>query len=124
MIEIGNRIREIRERKGETLRLTAESIEVSHAHLSKIENGKNMPSVEVLDKLANHFDVPVGYFFGEEQSIEELKEKKVIEFINEIDLLDVADLMNKYDISMMGKEVTERELKMFISWMKTLREED
>lgn len=123
MIDIGNKIREIREKKGETLRLTAESIDVSHAHLSKIENGKNMPSLEVLEKLANHFDVPVGYFFGEERSVEELKQKKNLEFINDIDLLNVVDLMNKYDISMMGKEITERELKTFIAWVKALRED-
>lgn len=123
MIDIGNKIREIREKKGETLRLTAESIDVSHAHLSKIENGKNMPSLEVLEKLANHFDVPAGYFFGEERSVEELKQKKNLEFINDIDLLNVVDLMNKYDISMMGKEITERELKMFIAWVKALRED-
>ena len=123
MKNIGNKIREIREKKGETLRLTAESINVSHAHLSKIENGKNMPSLEVLEKLAKHFDVSMGYFFGEEKDIEELKTEKNLEFINDIDLLSVVDLMNKYDINLMGKEVTERELKTFIAWVKTLREE-
>lgn len=124
MSNIGSKIRELREKKGETLRYTADSIGVSHAHLSKIENGINTPSIEVLEKVAGHFGVSIGYLFGEEQNIEELKQKKNMEFINDIDLLDAIDLMNKYDITMMGKEVTERELKMFMSWVKALREED
>lgn len=124
MTDIGIKIRELREKKGETLRYTADSIGVSHAHLSKIETGKNTPSIEVLEKVAEHFGVSIGYLFGEEQSIEELKEKKNIEFINDIDLLNAIDLMNKYDITMMGKKITERELRAFIAWVKALREED
>lgn len=123
MVDIGKKIREIREKKGETLRLTAESIDVSHAHLSKIENGKNTPSLEVLEKIARHFDVPIGYFFGEAKAIEEVNKEKNLEFIKDIDLLNVIDLMNKYDINLMGKEITERELKTFLAWVKTLRED-
>ena len=124
MLDIGKRIREIREKEGETLRLTAESIGISHAHLSKIENGINTPSLEVLDKLAVHFGVSIGYLIGEEKSLDEYEQKKNLEFINDIDLLNAIELMNKYDIKMLGKEITERELKMFIAWVKTLREEE
>ena len=124
MTDIGIKIRELREKKGETLRYTADSIGVSHAHLSKIETGKNTPSIEVLEKLAEHFGVSIGYLFGEELSVEEFKQKKNLEFINDIDLLNAIDLMNKYDITMMGKKITERELRAFIAWVKALREED
>ena len=123
MEEIGKKIREIREKEGETLRLTAESIGISHAHLSKIENGKNTPSLEGLEKLAEHFGVPVGYLLGEEKSLEEYERIKNLQFINDIDLLNAVEIMNKYDVKMFGKEITERELKAFIAWMKSLREE-
>lgn len=124
MAEIGTRIRNLRVKKGETLRMTSEAIGVDFSHLSKVETNKSLPSVEVLQKLSEHFDIPVGYFFGEVDDIEDLKTEQNLEFIKDIDLLNISDLLNKYDVHLDGKPLTERELKSFIAWLKTMRELD
>ena len=124
MDKIGKRVKLIRTKNHETLRETAEAIGVDYTHLSKIENSKNIPSVELLKKLADHFEVPIGYFFGEVKDLEELKTETDMEFIKDVDVLSVVDLMNKYNIKLEGEKLTEREIRSFIAWIKSLRDEN
>ncbi len=49
---LGLRIKEFRERNGFTQDKLAEMVGIDPKHLSRIENGKNYPSIETLEKLA------------------------------------------------------------------------
>src|SRR4051812_45606040 len=66
MINIGNRIKELRTNKKLSMRELAEKLEVSHAHISKIESGENLPSLTLLEKMAEVFDVKMRDFFDVE----------------------------------------------------------
>lgn len=60
-------IRTIRESHGESLTKTAKELGVSKSYLSEIENNIKIPSLEMLKKISDHFDIPVSYllFFSE-----------------------------------------------------------
>jgi XRE family transcriptional regulator, regulator of sulfur utilization len=54
-MKLGDRLREIRQRQGETLLQVARSTDLSVSHLSDLERGKANPSIETLEKLATHY---------------------------------------------------------------------
>lgn len=56
MSELGERIRSKRKEKGMSQRDLAEKVGVGFPHLSKIENGAETPSDELLDKIADALD--------------------------------------------------------------------
>jgi len=56
---LGQRIRELRKRKGETLKETSIGTELSVSYLSDIERGRTNPSLQTLETLANHFSITV-----------------------------------------------------------------
>ncbi len=65
-INLGTRIRRLREERGLSLRALARASELSANALSMIERNKVSPSVSTLYKLADALEVPVTAFFREE----------------------------------------------------------
>ena len=61
-MSIGERLAELRARKKESLQQTADTVQISKAHLWQLEKGitKN-PSVDLLKKLAYHYGVPLSF---------------------------------------------------------------
>ena len=57
--EIGDKIREIRERQGYSQEQLAELMEINRATLSKIENGKFAITIDYLYKIAWYLDFDV-----------------------------------------------------------------
>lgn len=66
---VGSRVRELRLAAGITAVVLAERTGISQGQLSKIENGKAALSVNILARLCQFFDRPLGYLF---QSFEEM----------------------------------------------------
>lgn len=67
MATIGEKIRYYREKAGFTAKLLAEKIGMSPSTISKIENNKNDPSLDLLQKISSALDVPMGQLFIEEE---------------------------------------------------------
>src|SRR5476649_2313211 len=63
---IGEKLRTIRQDRHISLRELAKSAEMSASMLSQIETGKAYPSVRSLYNIAAALDVPVDYFFPDE----------------------------------------------------------
>jgi transcriptional regulator with XRE-family HTH domain len=59
-------VRAHRESRGFSLGILAQRAGISKTSLSKIEAGQGNPSLEVLNRIANALNVPVGALFGEE----------------------------------------------------------
>lgn len=75
MKRVGAKIREIRMRHGDTLEKLGEKIDFNYSNLSKIERGVREPSIELVKQIADLYEVPLSYFFGEEATVpDELKE--------------------------------------------------
>lgn len=68
-MSIGTRIKELRMRKRESLQQLADAVGASKPHIweLEVEKSKN-PSVDLLKKVADHFNVPVSYLLEEQTS--------------------------------------------------------
>ena len=64
---VGRNLRDLRNRRGLSLRALAERSSLNVNTLSLVENGKSSPSVGTLQQLAQALDVPITTFFETEQ---------------------------------------------------------
>jgi transcriptional regulator with XRE-family HTH domain len=62
-MNIGERLKELRNKKNMTLRELAEKVNTSNGFLSDIENGKSIPSISKLEDICNALDITLEYFF-------------------------------------------------------------
>src|SRR3712207_5732718 len=78
-MSIGARLKELRVKKNKSLQELADAVGASKAHIWEIERGgsKN-PSMDLLTKLAEYFDVSVSYLVGEQPPTEEQEELIVL----------------------------------------------
>jgi transcriptional regulator with XRE-family HTH domain len=65
MVNIGEKIMELRKRKNWSQSDLAKAIEASRDIIGKYERNENSPSIEMALKIAKVFDVPVDYLLGE-----------------------------------------------------------
>jgi transcriptional regulator with XRE-family HTH domain len=89
-MSLGARLKELRIKKNQSLQDVAEAVGASKAHIWEIERGgsKN-PTMELLNKLADHFAVSVSYLVGEQPSDEEAQ--GVVALYRELRELDEKD---------------------------------
>jgi transcriptional regulator with XRE-family HTH domain len=65
---IGDRIKEMRLRKGQSLQQVADAIGASKAHIWELESNRSKnPSIDLLQKLASHFGTTITYLIEEPQ---------------------------------------------------------
>lgn len=65
-MSLGEKLRVLRTRKQESLQDVADAVNASKAHIWDLERGHSKnPSIELLTKLADHFNVPVASLIGE-----------------------------------------------------------
>lgn len=63
---IGDRIKELRMRKGQSLQQVADAIGASKAHIWELESNRSKnPSLDLLQKLARHFTTTVAFLIEE-----------------------------------------------------------
>jgi transcriptional regulator with XRE-family HTH domain len=68
-LSLGQRIAELRERRGSSLQEIADAVGVSKAHIWQIEKGKaDNPALGLVERLAGHFRVSVSELIGEDIS--------------------------------------------------------
>ena len=61
-MSLGAKLAELRLRKGDSLQAVATAIGISKTHVWQLEKGNSdNPSIDLLKKLAEHFDVPLSY---------------------------------------------------------------
>lgn len=93
------------------MRELGEKIGVSHAHISKLESGINSPSVDLLEKLADYFNIDVAYFFA----------KGVDDVIVYEKNLSIEYLKENYNLVIAGKPATDDEIEEMIKHIKLYR---
>jgi transcriptional regulator with XRE-family HTH domain len=72
----GDRLKDLRLRKGQSLQQVAYAIDASKAHVWELESNRSKnPSLDLLRKLANHFDTSVSFL------VEEGDTTKATEFV-------------------------------------------
>ena len=111
---MSNRLKELRKKKHLTLEELGNAVGMLNSTLSQYENGKRKPNNEVLEKLANFFNVSVPYILGaysKEEILEVLKNsyiseskksslsysEKIFEVSFNVDLICIAQGLLPYD---------------------------
>lgn len=67
---LGKRLKELREQREMTMDMVVEdmnykfNIEISKGHLSRWENGKNLPSLTLAAYLCKYYDISLDYLIG------------------------------------------------------------
>lgn len=61
--DIGRKLKELRQERELSQEKLAEYVNMSREHISCIERGKNLPTVETLYHLANYFKIDIKDFF-------------------------------------------------------------
>lgn len=61
--EIGRKVRNLRKEKGLSQEKFSEYVGLSREHVSCIERGKHMVTIETLYNIAEYFEVDIKYFF-------------------------------------------------------------
>lgn len=55
----GKKLKELREKYGYTQERLSDLLDIEWQHVSRLENGKNLPSCAILFKIANVFDIDI-----------------------------------------------------------------
>jgi transcriptional regulator with XRE-family HTH domain len=87
---LGARLKELRLKKGDSLQRLADQVGVSKAHIWDLETGKSAnPSMELLTRLAEHFETSVSALVGEDPS--EAEDPQLIAMFRELKMLTKKD---------------------------------
>lgn len=76
MFDYGKRIKTLMGEKGLTSRQLSIYLEVSPSQINKIENGKSMPSVQLLDQIIVYFGISYSDFFNDDTSFTDVTVSK------------------------------------------------
>ena len=94
---VGNRIKTMRMKKGLSQRALAESVGISQAHMSNIENGRSHVTLENLFALHDILGVTMASFFVDIDGKQETDEAKA--FIGLSDMIDALLLIKNKKLS-------------------------
>jgi len=95
-----NRIKELRKNKNVTLQEVSEKTGISIASLSFYEKGQRNPKIETWQKLADYFDVSVGYLQG---VVADDNEKKIIDDY----LLNLTRVLDAFSIAVINDKLIQ-----------------
>lgn len=63
LLSIGEKIRKLRKERGITQRDLSNATNFSHSYIGDLECDRTCPSIKTLERLAEYFEVEIGYFF-------------------------------------------------------------
>ncbi|MFP7446600.1 helix-turn-helix transcriptional regulator [Bacillus infantis] len=115
---LGAKIKELRIRKCLSLRELGEEINMNYSHLSRLENGQKVPSLETIGLLADYFEVKPSYFLDDVDAEELTNDEE--ELLKDLDL-SLDDIKDKYNLTFEGQSVTDEELNDILTYLKVKR---
>ncbi|WP_219835810.1 helix-turn-helix domain-containing protein [Paenibacillus sp. R14(2021)] len=119
-MNIGNRIANLRDRRGWTQEQTAVMLGISRAALSHYEKNRREPDTDTLSKFADLFNVSVDYLVGRTAVQDNKLSTPEREFVDQLELAD-DELLNKFDLMIDGRKLTPEEARRFIAFVRAER---
>ncbi len=96
---LGKRIAELRNKRNMTQDRLAELVNYSTNHIAKLESARTNPSFELLESIANAFNIEIKELFNfPEQHTEKYIRNKLMEVVNSTDNKTLKLLYNFYVI--------------------------
>lgn len=62
-MSVGEKLRQLRKSRGETLQVIAAKTEMSMSYLSDIERNRTLPTLRMLDRITLHYGLTLAAFF-------------------------------------------------------------
>lgn len=126
LLDFGKNFIKARNLRGLDQKDAAVALGIGPSFLSKVENNKKTPSIELILKAAKFYDVKESFFFQaqDEININDLYTEKNKEFIQDLDLMTEDEIRDKYRIKLDGKELSKEELKGIIVYLRSMRSFD
>lgn len=119
-MSFSKRLRELREKKGLSQEALADKLNIPRTSLTHYESSDDrIPRQKRLNEIADFFGVTVDYLIGRSDT-DKLTEKEE-EFLNDIDILSLEELMAKHKLTVDGKPATKEELEGAIAFIRSLR---
>ena len=106
MSDTGDLIKKTRIDKKMTQQELADSVGISYSYMCKVEKGKNVPSMETMDKIIKALDVPSNTFtFDKNGKIADFMREELDQFMESqtdvifelVKFIDIHHCDNKYD---------------------------
>ncbi|OPA74120.1 transcriptional regulator [Paenibacillus selenitireducens] len=119
-MKYGNRIADLRERKGWTQEELATTIGISRAALSHYEKNRRKPDFETLTQLADLFQVSIDYLIGRTSQSQHPMDGDVHQFTEQLELSD-SELLEKFSLTIDGHKLTDEEARRFIAFVRAER---
>ena len=96
-MDISERLKELRTKRGYSQADLAKALHVSKSTISMIEAGARKPSVEVLEMIADYFNVDIDYLLGKESGSTYYLDPEAAEMAQE--LFDRPEMKVLFDAS-------------------------
>lgn len=91
--------------------------------LSHYEKNRRKPDFEVLTRLADIFDVSIDYLIGRTKQSDVVMDEDVRDFVDTLELSD-KEVLERFDLMIDGKSLTEEEARRFIAFVRMERSMD
>lgn len=106
------RVKEIRKKYGDTLQSLSKKIDYDYSNLSKVERGIYTPSLELLNKIAEVYQINITDLLVQPH----LYDKKKL-------VLEDKEILKSYSVNVDGKDLSETELEFLIQSIRIFRQQ-
>lgn len=120
MNNYGERISALREQRKLTQEELALQLQISRAVLSHYEKNRRKPNYATLRKIADYFQVSVDYLLGRDEDMQQTSMGEIQDFADSLELSDDS-ILEKFTLTIDGKELTPEEAKRFIAFIRAER---
>lgn len=116
----GEKIADLREKRGQTQEDLAAKLGISRASLSHYEKNRREPDYATLTKLADYFQVSVDYLLGRTDDPHPSSAIAIQEFADNLELADES-LLQRFTFTVDGRKLTYEESRRFIAFIRAER---
>ena len=115
-MDIGEKLKKIRKINGLSQVSLSEKINVHSTNIARYETNKQTPSIEVLKKIADFYDITVDYFISDKEEIKpasKIRDKVLLEKFEKIEEFTPED--KKIIIELIDAFIAKHEMRKLVS---------
>lgn len=120
MKHYGDKLAQLREKRGLTQEDLAKKLGLSRAALSHYETGRREPDYDTLKHFADFFEVSIDFLLGRTVKENSALDHDVAQFVDALELSD-EDILEKFALTIDGRKLTAEEAKRFIAFVRAER---
>jgi transcriptional regulator with XRE-family HTH domain len=118
-LSLGNRIKEMRMKRGYTQEQLAEKVGMKRPNFANYEANRTIPPSDVIANLADILLTSTDYLLGKTKNPDPVNTE--LEFVADLELSD-KELFERYDFKLDGREISEKEANGIIAFLRASRQ--